>query len=522
MLRARTLSGLRLAIPVGLVLGALLLGRRAYFGLWLPHTYYVKGASSGFELAKLAPLVDQGVGFLERIVYLGSLLIALRMAAKRAPTLLAVLLCSLYFTASVERDWMPSMRHLLPVTLAAPLAFSWAIERLSLLRRGGRAGRLLAALLALVVLGAGVEVALVDVRFSLDDKHNRPWALPKSTDKLSDVWDVMRRVEPPHVTAMGSYDMGMLTQNYRVLEAAAAPVEESWYVGRDIGKVGFYTEVRVFDTAGLFTPEVVQSEPWRRDRAVDEALIRRAFAYKPVAAELFDGFGPAAGAHQDLLRGYDVVAGSRFYPVDIVQNDRPLPTPAEVLRRYQVSLAKFPSWFYLSTLYGEAVGAAMRKRTRIVRENVQQQLHAQADKPPQLAAQQGAGARFADAADSLGCRIWPRQVKAGESVTVTCWFRAQAQLRQRYDLFMHFHDPSGALRIGADHPPAASLRPTTSWQPGELVVDVTRLTIPVGSPVGPYKMYFGMWHGGGRAAVTPAALHDGQNRVPGGELQVLR
>jgi len=29
----------------------------------------------------------------------------------------------------------------------------------------------------------------------------------------------------------------MVTQNYRVLEASAAPLSESWYLGRDIGKV---------------------------------------------------------------------------------------------------------------------------------------------------------------------------------------------------------------------------------------------------------------------------------------------
>ena len=37
----------------------------------------------------------------------------------------------------------------------------------------------------------------------------------------------------------------LFTQNYRLLEASADPLPDSWYVGRDIGKVGYYVDARV-------------------------------------------------------------------------------------------------------------------------------------------------------------------------------------------------------------------------------------------------------------------------------------
>jgi hypothetical protein len=46
--------------------------------------------------------------------------------------------------------------------------------------------------------------------------------------------------------------------------------------------------------------------------------------------------------------------------------DRPAPSPDEVLRRYREFVARFPKLFHLHTLYGEAVGAAVERRLRIV------------------------------------------------------------------------------------------------------------------------------------------------------------
>src|SRR5260221_9575751 len=114
----------------------------------------------------------------------------------------------------------------------------------------------------------------------------RPWWGPKPQARVREAWLARRGEAPPHVAGMGTFEMGLITQNYRLLEAAAAPIEESWYIGRDIGQVGYFTDARVFDTPGLFTPDVVQSAAWRHGGTVDRELVRRALLRAPVAAEL--------------------------------------------------------------------------------------------------------------------------------------------------------------------------------------------------------------------------------------------
>jgi hypothetical protein len=94
-----------------------------------------------------------------------------------------------------------------------------------------------------------------------------------------------------------------------------------------------------------------------------------------------------------------------------MQSDRPLPSSEEVLRRYELSLSKFPRWFCLATLYGESSGGAMRRRVRRVREIVAAEKEPVRTTP--LGIEQGAGAKLEDAIESLGCEVMPEVVHAG-------------------------------------------------------------------------------------------------------------
>jgi hypothetical protein len=334
---------------------------------------------------------------------------------------------------------------------------------------------------------------------------------------MQDAWMSLRGLEPPHVATLDSNDMGMIEQNYRVLEAAAAPLDESWFIGRDIGQLGFYTDVRVFDTPGLFTPDVVQSATWRREHRVDGVLIRKAFARRPVAAELLDDWTRALGAERDLLAPYDVVVGSPSEPADVMQSDRPLPSDEEILRRYEQSLAKFPRWFCLATLYGESSGGAMRRRVRRVRELVA----AAAEPLPttSLGRERGGGAVLEGTIESLGCEVAPGAVRVGEVVTVRCAWRTLAPPTQAYATFFHFDDENGTVAFQDDHRSGA-FRPSSHWRPGDVVRDGARITVPRKVRPGKYRLYFGMWKGDLRPTVTPAEMTDGRNRVRGPTVEI--
>ncbi|MCL2779504.1 MAG: hypothetical protein FWD73_16050 [Polyangiaceae bacterium] len=377
---ARKLS--TVGIPALAALGLLLLVRRFYYGHFVPNTYFVKGSHVSFDIGRLAALWSQGVGPTEAIVWIGGSLLLFVFGWKRkclAPAL-SILACS-YFTATVLLDWMPSLRHLLPITLFSPLG--WVVLADAFAQRKNDkqpafgAGPL-APLAVLALLGhAAYHLVLVDNRNSPEEKRRGSWIRPKTAEKCSDTILAYRRIEPPHVTKMGPYEMGQISQSWGVLETSAEPVTDSWFAGRDIGAVGYYTGVRVFDTAGLFTKTVSMSREWTEQRKVSDTVIRAMMALRPLGGEIYEAWETALGSRPKLLEGYRIRFGTMRAPNAFIATDRPPPSPAEVLGRYRLMQSRFPQLFHLHTLYGESVGAVMDRRVRIVSE----QLGSTFDKP---------------------------------------------------------------------------------------------------------------------------------------------
>lgn len=358
----------RFAVPAGVVLALMLLGRRAYYGYFVPNTYFVKGTGVTFDLQRLAPLWGQGVGAAEAIVDLAGVVLLVAFGVRRrvlAPALEA-LACA-YFTASVLLDWMPSLRHLLPITVLAPIGWTLLADEASRLSLKSPAQA------AAVRFGPGVllalaayQVALVDNRNSPAENRNGTWVRPKTWAKFQDTLLAYRRIEPAHVKRMGPYEMGQISQCWGVLETSSAPLEGSWFVGRDIGAVGYFTPVRIYDTAGLFTPSVSHSTEWVERHTVSDALVREMMGLHPLGGEIYEGWELALGRHPELLEGYRLRFGTPEKPYAFIATDRPAPTRDEVLDRYRAMRAKFPRLYHLHTLYGESVGAVIDRRIRIV------------------------------------------------------------------------------------------------------------------------------------------------------------
>lgn len=353
-----------------LVLLAALGIRIWYYHDVFANTYYVKGEGAGFALSKLGPLYAEGVGKWERLVLgVGTLLLGVFGVARSRLGPFAISVAVILFTCNVEVDWMPSLRHLLPVTILAPLGIAAAVEAsLRTMRTEARAPYAAGALMALASLAAsGGEIARLDHRVSALEVDANRFRKPKSAEKWSDTLLAFRRVEPPHVARMNDYDMGQITQVWGVLEASAASVSSSWFVGRDIGAVGYYTGARIYDTAGLVTRDVSHAEPWRHGRHVTDEMAKAMMAKRPVAGEVYDGWDLALGRNRSLLTGYRIRFGNQARPHGFVAVDRPRPPKREVVLRYEQLAAKFPHAFHLHTLYGESVGAAVEKRLRAVR-----------------------------------------------------------------------------------------------------------------------------------------------------------
>ena len=396
-LRARTVRVIKASLPVFTIFGAYLIFRLAYYGLWLPHTYYAKRSDKWNEHG-LDQFLGDGAAFSEAVLLGGGVVLAACMLWRRRDgMLLLVALANAVYVAVVEVDWMPNVRFWLPVWVILPLAWGWAIDRL----RPGRVDASVAAeapseladeaeerpvtesrqpsfayrqwlrwmaagLAATVVLTTAYEQAKTDMRYSIFSYRGRGskhWKRYKTEQRWQNAVLALQRIPPPHVAEMKKFEMGMITFVYRLIESDARPLDETWFVGRDIGRVGYLTPVNVWETAGLFTPAVIGSE-WDRRQVVTRDFLEDAMD-RPVVMTQAPGqsFARALARHPELAKRYQPQAG--WWHVRARGMKRP--SREQILTRYEAALAKLPSAYYIMNLRGGTTGAALERRYHIVK-----------------------------------------------------------------------------------------------------------------------------------------------------------
>ena len=67
-------------------------------------------------------------------------------------------------------------------------------------------------------------------------------------------------------------------------------------------------------------------------------------------------------------------------------------------------------------------------------------------------------------------------MQPGATFTTTLVWRAERETRISYHVFLHLLGPDGTLVAQSDGIPAGWTRPTTSWAPGEIIVDPHLMT----------------------------------------------
>ncbi|MDF1514088.1 MAG: protein kinase [Anaerolineae bacterium] len=93
--------------------------------------------------------------------------------------------------------------------------------------------------------------------------------------------------------------------------------------------------------------------------------------------------------------------------------------------------------------------------------------------------------------------------RPGDSIPVLLRWRCLARFDRSYQVFVHLVTPGDHLLITQqDIEPSNGLRPTTSWNPGEIINDPHQLIIPKGTAPGSYQIRVGLYDGGGRLPVV--------------------
>jgi mannosyltransferase len=110
--------------------------------------------------------------------------------------------------------------------------------------------------------------------------------------------------------------------------------------------------------------------------------------------------------------------------------------------------------------------------------------------PAGLVEQPVAGASFGGQIDLVGQAqpAFPQQVVAGEPLLVQLQWRATAPITASYAVAVQLLDSRNQVIAQHDSLPAGGARPTTGWQPGELVSDNHALLVPFGAPPGAYRL----------------------------------
>jgi arabinofuranosyltransferase len=221
----------RVALAAALPLAGYLLFRHAYFGEWLPNTYYAKHIP--LEMA-----VPRGLSYLADFfarnggaAFYAPALVAIARARREPVVALAALVLAFYlpYVVAMGGDWMDAHRFVAPVIplLSLLVAAGWVtvlgLARGALVSRG-----LPAAARAVVPAGVALAAAVL------------AWANVPGTRRVLDT---------PYVNARPYYaTMGRLVANI---------AQPAWSVATDdIGAIGWYGRIAVLDLLGLANAEL--------------------------------------------------------------------------------------------------------------------------------------------------------------------------------------------------------------------------------------------------------------------------
>ena len=144
-------------------------------------------------------------------------------------------------------------------------------------------------------------------------------------------------------------------------------------------------------------------------------------------------------------------------------------------------------------------------------------------KLPELSTQHATEANFSGQIKLLGYTLKAEEIKPGDSVQLTLYWQALAEMETSYTVFTHLIDENERVMGQKDNPPVSGLYPTTEWTPGEKIVD--RYEIATGSeiPPGEYPIEIGLYEldSGERLPVLDAMGLPQDSRVILGKVWVI-
>jgi len=119
-------------------------------------------------------------------------------------------------------------------------------------------------------------------------------------------------------------------------------------------------------------------------------------------------------------------------------------------------------------------------------------------------------ANFADKVLLMNCEFTDVTFRPGDAMQLLITWQVQDRFGEDYTVFVHVVDGAGAILTQRDLPPLGGSRPTTTWQPGERLLDPYVMTIPSDARDGDYWVHVGLYRGNQRLPVVDPGFAEGK------------
>jgi hypothetical protein len=132
------------------------------------------------------------------------------------------------------------------------------------------------------------------------------------------------------------------------------------------------------------------------------------------------------------------------------------------------------------------------------------------------------GARFGDSIELTGIDLPQAKLAPGDVVPLTLFWQAREPIAERLKVFVHLIDAGGLLISQRDSEPVGGLRPTSTWELGEQIVDRHGVLLPDALPQGEYWLIVGLYDpdSGNRLPVSAGGDAAGEDHLTVGHLAV--
>jgi hypothetical protein len=123
----------------------------------------------------------------------------------------------------------------------------------------------------------------------------------------------------------------------------------------------------------------------------------------------------------------------------------------------------------------------------------------------------------------LGYTLDTEKIKAGDSLQLTLYWQALAEMDTSYNVFTHLVDEDDRILSQKDNPPMSGTHPTTRWRVGEIIVDGYEIFIQPNIPPGRYLIEIGLYEldSGERLPVLDVMGLPQDSRVILGKVRVI-